>query len=292
MKFLVIGSSGLLGTTLLAKGKEVGFDVVGADLPDVDITSETSVRTVLDLVRPAIVINSAAYTDVEGAETPEGFEIASKVNGDGPGNLAAACRERGTPFIHLSTDYVFNGTDASGVSEDIVPGEPMNAYGKTKRMGEKNIIEIAGIQSGSDFSDMDSALYIVRLSWLFGHGAKNFVGKIAERAKTQGKVSVVDDEIGCPLFTDDFAKFLLSLIHDRPAPGIYHPGGQGSCSRYEFATEVLKHLNIPATITPCKLSDFPRKAHIANISILRNTKRPALRPWQEMVEEYAKATRT
>jgi dTDP-4-dehydrorhamnose reductase len=304
---LVIGSNGLIGTTLLSKGKEAGFDVVGADIGEVDITNAESVSSLLDRMQEAplirgvgglsrdgeggFVINAAAYTDVEGCETPEGFEIASRVNGDGPGILAKACRERGIGLIHLSTDYVFNGTDLDGVSEEAVPDETMNAYGKTKRAGELAVIEAAGGLQGSDFIDADCGLYVVRLSWLFGQGSKNFVGKIIARAKTQGEISVVDDEIGCPLYTEDFADFLLAIVHDRPATGIYHEGGQGSCSRFDFASEVISSLGIQATVKPCKLADFPRKSHIAPISILKNTKRPPLRSWKEMVGAYAKTAR-
>lgn len=288
-KLLVIGSNGLLGTTLLSRGKEAGFEVVGADVGDVDITQQESIASLLDRIKPEFVINSAAYTDVEGCETPEGYAIASRVNGDGPRILATACRERSVGLIHLSTDYVFNGTDTEGVSEEDVPGEAMNAYGKTKREGELGVIEVAGGQKGSDFGDVDSGMYLVRLSWLFGLGAKNFVAKVAERAKNQGEVSVVDDEIGCPLYTEDFADFLLAIVRDRPAPGIYHEGGQGSCSRFDFASEVLWTLDIPATIKPSKLADYPRKARIAPISVLKNTKRPSLRPWKEMVEAYAQS---
>jgi dTDP-4-dehydrorhamnose reductase len=285
-KLLVIGARGLLGQTCVRHAAARGWVVVGVDVGEIDITNRDSVETVVAREAPAAVINCAAYTDVEGAETPEGRAIADRVNGDGPGILADVCVRHGSALIHVSTDYVFNGTTKEGARETDVPDEAMNTYGETKRAGEIGVIEDAGGLDGSNFRLSNPRLYLVRTSWLFGASAKNFVGKIADRARRDGKIAVVTDEVGSPTYVEDLAGRLLDLLDQNMRPGIYHLTGGGSCSRFEFAKAVIGGLGINAGVEPTMLAAFPRKARIANVSVLKNTKLPAMRTWEEMVESY------
>jgi dTDP-4-dehydrorhamnose reductase len=288
-KLLVVGANGLLGQACVRHATGRGWETIGVDVPEIDITNPDSVEAVMAREAPVAVINCAAYTDVECTETPEGREIADRVNGNGPGVLAEACIRHHSAFVHLSTDYVFNGTSAEGAAESDVPGEAMNAYGETKRIGETKVIDIAGGLDGSDFRLADPRLYLVRTSWLFGASAKNFVGKIADRARTTGKIGVVTDEVGSPTYVEDLAERLLDLIeHDEERPGIYHATGRGSCSRFDFANAVIKGLGIEADVEPTTLAAFPRKARIANVSVLR-TKLSPMRTWEEMVRAYCEA---
>ena len=285
-KLLVIGSRGLLGQACLASAIAHEWEGVGVDVGEIDITDAASVEAVIAREQPSAVINCAAYTDVEGAETPDGRAIADRVNGEGPGIVAHACLRHKSAFIHLSTDYIFNGTSESGAEEADVPSEPMNAYGATKRAGEIAVTNVAGGLIGSHFQCVEPQICLVRTSWLFGASAKNFVSKVADRARSEGVVSVVTDEIGCPTYVRDLAECLIWMLEAESRSGIYHVVGLGSCSRFEFADAVLKGLGIPATVTPTTLDAFPRKAKIAHVSVLKNTKLPKLRTWQEMVQGY------
>jgi len=291
-KLLIVGANGLLGQACLRRANEGDWAAVGIDVEGIDIADADSVEAVMDRESPSAVINCAAYTDVDGAETAEGRAIADRVNSDGPGVLAASCVRHGTAFIHLSTDYAFNGTSRDGASESDVPGPAMNAYGETKLAGERRVIEAFGGLVGSDFRLQNPPGYLVRTSWLFGASARNFVGKIAERARTMGKISVVTDEVGSPTYVEDLAGRLLYLLdHPEIHSGIYHVTGRGACSRFEFARAVIEGLGIKADVEPMSLADFPRKARIVPVSVLKNTKLPAMASWQEMVERYAATVR-
>lgn len=286
---VVIGSQGLLGQAILRRAatRSLLGDVVGVDRPDIDITSAQSVADLIERERPRAIINCAAWTDVEACETPEGIGPATAVNADGVRVLTEACHRTKIVFIQISTDYVFNGTPREGVNEETIPGDPMNAYGRTKRQGEERMIMAWGGLNGSHFNEQDPPAYLVRTSWLFGPGAKNFVQKITDRARESHALNVVSDEIGSPTLADDLADRLLDLIETRPIGGIYHITGHGSCSRFAFAERLLKAQGIQATLKPCLLSDFARKAHIAPVSVLQNTKLPPLPEWSDMVDRYA-----
>lgn len=284
----VIGARGLLGSALVRIAKEHGLDPVALDVEEIDITDALSVDRALKNADPGIVINAAAYTNVEGCEDAEGYAVAKRVNGEAIGILAKACHAIGCGFVHISTDYVFNGTSIDGVCEDEVPSESMNAYGKTKREGEERMIEACGGSNGADFVDQKLPFYLVRTSWLFGNGAKNFIGKIIALAREGKPLRVVDDEVGSPTFVDDLVERLFWLIETEQSSGIYHATGRGSCSRKVFAEAVLVGLSMKDVyIESAKLADFPRKAHIAPVSILRNTRMPDMKTWQEMVVSFA-----
>lgn len=288
---LVIGSHGMLGGSVIrfAEASNQWSRVVGVDLGEIDISSESSVDRVMNEYQPSAVINCAAFTNVEACEDEEGYQTAFEINGSAVGILTRACTAFESAFVHISTDYVYNGTDESGVSEEVIPSLAMNGYGRTKRAGENEMIKACGgLKNGFEFRAFDCDYYLVRTSWLYGNGAKNFIGKIIEIAKRDGKVKIVDDEIGCPTYVDDLAERLIKLLVDHPRSGIYHFTNSGSCSRYLFGATVLKALGIEAEIIPAKLADFPRKAHIAPISILKNTRAEKMPFWADAVARFAK----
>lgn len=287
---LVVGSHGMLGTAVMRLAEKRGAwgRIVGVDIGEVDISSESSVQRVMAEFQPSAVINCAAFTNVEACEEEDGYQTAYEINAVGVGILSRACVASGAQFIHLSSDYVFNGTSEEGIEESEVPTIAMNAYGRTKRAGENEMIKACGGLNGAEFKRFECDYYLVRISWLFGEGAKNFVAKIIEIAKRDGKVKIVDDEVGSPTYTEDLVERLLDLLIDRPRSGIYHLTNSGSCSRYVFGATVLDAMGIDAEVASVKLADFPRKAHIANVSVLKNTRTEKMPFWGDAVARFAR----
>lgn len=288
-KILVVGSHGLLGTTLVKLLTEKGFNVATSDISDnggIDITKKTSVLTKFDETKPDFVINCAAYTNVEACEDEGNYPLALAVNANGPQNLAEICLEKGINLIHISTDYVFGENKEEGYFEDYQPHFPLNKYGETKAQGEQKIIDLMGGLNLSDFVRQDPLVYIVRTSTLFGKGATNFIAKILQFAKEKDFLEVVTDEVVSPTYVKDLSEGIAHLIEKTPKAGIYHYSGEGSCTRNEFAKEILRLSGIDTPVKPTTLDKFNRKAKIPNISILRNSKFPKIRNWEVMVNDF------
>jgi len=257
-KVLILGANGMLGHAL----QKVFPDATFLGHADLDITDEKSVKDLINLWHPSVVINAAAYTDVDGCE--DNRDHAFAVNGYGPGYLAAACTQAGAVLVHYSTDYIFDGT-RPGYQEDDPPN-PINAYGESKLMGEVSVMK-----------NMEN-YRIIRTSWLFGAHGKNFVDTILSLSRQMETVRVVNDQVGKPTYTVDLARATPGIISR--APGIYHITNDGQCSWYEFAKAF-----IPNAI-PCMTAEFPRRAKRPAYSVLVNTKTPPLRHWREAVFEY------
>jgi dTDP-4-dehydrorhamnose reductase len=266
MKVVILGAKGMLGRDL---GK-VFYDLNPylLDKDELDITSKEGVHKLFSNLAPDVVINAAAYTDVDGCETSR--SEAMKVNGDSPGYLAAATKNAGAIFVHYSTDYVFDGKKAEGYKEDDEPSSPLNFYGETKLAGERAVRK-----AGGDY-------YIIRTSWLYGINGKNFVETMLRIAGEKGKFRVVNDQHGKPTYTVDLAKATRKLMESKSDFGIYHITNEPATTWYQFAREILKKNKI----TPCASSEFPRPAKRPQYSILLNTKLAPLRPWQEALGEY------
>ena len=254
---VILGAFGMLGHAL----QEVFPDAIfqGRDL---DITDRSRVRSYLRETEPAVVINAAAYTDVEGCE--ENREQAFEVNGRAPGHIAEACHASGSLLVHYSTDYVFNGTQKEYRETDTP--DPINAYGASKLLGEQLI------QTEHD------KFLIIRTSWLFGAYGRNFVDTMLTLSPHTEQVRVVNDQFGRPTYTKDLAIETKKLL-DRE-PGIYHVTNSGTCSWYEFARAI-----IPNAI-PCSTAEFPRKARRPTYSVLLSTKTAPLRHWREALADY------
>lgn len=259
---LILGANGMLGHDLAAAFP--GARLCGHK--DLDITNEAAVKAYILALKPDLVINAAAYTNVDGCEDDP--ETAFAVNGDAPGYIAAACREVGAVLVHYSTDYVFDGTKTEYVESD--EPNPINVYGASKLRGEQKIA-----QNMDDYR-------IIRTSWLFGRHGKNFVETIRHLSQTNETVRVVTDQVGKPTYTADLAR-KTAEIADCP-PGIYHVTNDGVCSWYEFARAFAPN------VVPCTSDEFPRKARRPAYSVLVNTKTSPMRPWKEALEDYLRPT--
>jgi len=223
-RFLILGSRGMLGHDLVAECERRGFEVIGLDLPEVDITNRANCEDTLLTVRPSVVFNCAAYTDVNGAESER--ELAFRVNAVGAGNVARACRAAEAHCIYLSTDYVFDGTKPEPYVEDDPPCA-INAYGASKLAGEHRTMAEAAHWT------------IVRTSWLYGVHGRNFVQAVLRQGLQVGKLRVVADQVGAPTYTRDLAAALVEIAARR-VHGILHVTNEGFCSWFEFAQAIVE----------------------------------------------------
>jgi dTDP-4-dehydrorhamnose reductase len=275
MKTLILGANGMLGHALAYVFKD--YKPVLWRRSDLDITSKTHVLGKITEAKPDLIINSAAFTDVDGAEENE--DIATQINGDGVGYLVQASQQVGATLVHFSTDYVFDGTKKNGYTEHDKPN-PINAYGRSKLAGEDQILRLAQ-NDGLKF-------YIIRTSWLYGEHGKNFVDTMLGLAKKGEPIKVVNDQFGSPTYTVDLALAIKELIESKAEFGIYHRTNSGVTSWYEFAKEIFSVFGAKANLLPCTTEEYPRKATRPQYSILKSTKLQSMRPWQDALKEYKK----
>lgn len=276
MKVLITGSNGMLGHDLIdvLDGKH---ELIKTTSKSLDITDEDKVKDYIVNENPDIVINSAAYTDVDGCETNE--EIAYKVNGEGVKNLALACKVVDCPLLHISTDYVFNGENNKPWMEDDEVG-PISIYGKSKLQGEEVIESIL------------DKFFIIRTSWLYGINGGNFPKTMLELAKTHDTLTVVTDEIGTPTYTLDLAQAIAELI-ETEYYGIYHITNSDYCSWFDFAKYIFEVKNINVNVVPVTAEEFARPASRPHYSVLNNSNwvnngfKP-LRSYKEAIKDYLK----
>jgi dTDP-4-dehydrorhamnose reductase len=276
MRWVITGASGMLGRDLPTE--LAGEDVVALSHGDLDVTDAAAVRAAVE--GADVVVNSAAFTRVDDAETE--VDDAYAVNATGAGNLAAASALAGARFIQLSTDYVFDGTAATPYAEDAAPS-PLSVYGSSKAEGER--LALAAHPTGT---------LVLRTAWLYGANGANFVSAILGAAKINETVSVLTDQRGQPTWTVDLAKRIVDVIRADAAPGIYHATNSGAASRYEFAREIFRLAGLdPERVVP-STAVAPRPAPRPAYSVLgheawsRTTLRP-LRAWQEALAEAADA---
>jgi dTDP-4-dehydrorhamnose reductase len=273
MRLLVTGGAGMLGQAVAAVATRLGHEVVALSRTELDITDADHVRRVVTAAEPRAIVNCAAWTDVDGAETAEA--AATAVNGAGPGNLARAVAESGARLVHVSTDYVFDGTKrAPWVESD--PVGPIGAYGRSKRAGELEVAAAAG----------DHA--IVRTAWLFGAGGRNFVDTMLALGRERDEVEVVTDQVGSPTWSAHLAEALVELAERRGDIGIFHAAGTGACSWYELAVEVFDRGGVRCRVLPTTSERYSRPAPRPAYSVLASERDevPVLPPWQEGVAAY------
>lgn len=274
MKILITGSNGMLGHDLREVLKD-NHDLVLTTSKTLDITDKKQVMDFIGDSKPDIVINSAAYTDVDGCE--ENRDLAYAVNGEGVRNLALACREVDCALLHVSTDYVFDGTARDPIAEDGEIG-PISVYGKSKLEGEKAILEIL------------DKYFIVRTAWLYGINGKNFPKTMLELAENHSEITVVYDEVGTPTYTPDLAYGISQLI-ETDKYGIYHLTNSGSCSWCEFSRLIFEIADKDVKVIPVTASEFARPAPRPSYSVLENKNwidngfKP-LRDYKEAIKEY------
>ncbi len=270
MRVMVIGAKGMLGQATLDAWFD--HDVLALDLPQLDITDPVQVKRIIANLAPQVVINCAAYTDVDGAESH--YDLADRVNGIAVGYLAQACDAHRIPLVHISTDYVFDGTAESGYRESDQPKQPVNAYGQTKLHGEQQLLLHV------------RRFYLVRTSWLYGPGGKNFVGTMLQLGRTKPALQVVNDQHGKPTLTRDLAGFIKKLVVEKAPYGTYHGVNEGSTTWYDFTREIFRQAGINTPVEPTTSDHFSRPAKRPAWSVLLNLKRPPSRPWTEALASY------
>ncbi|OUP24660.1 MULTISPECIES: dTDP-4-dehydrorhamnose reductase [Eubacteriales] len=255
MKILITGASGQLGTEIQRQLKNGGSalgpvperlknaTVIATDVNELDITDRDATIAFVRRHQPDTIISCAAFTNVDGCETnPEG---AFKVNAIGASNLAQAAERINARLIHVSTDYVFRGEGDKPLDES-ERVDPKSVYGKTKALGEEYV------------KNFCHRYFIVRTAWLYGYAGKNFVKTMVNAGKKFGKLEVVSDQLGNPTNAEDLAHHLLQLAvsHDY---GVYHCTGEGICSWYEFASEIIRLSGVDATVSPCTSAEYSAK---------------------------------
>jgi len=244
----------MLGTDLVRILEEQGHKVFATDIEELDITQFDSLKRMVRDVSPDVIVNCAAYTDVDKAE--EEPDKAFLINAIGVRNLALVCKDLDIDLCHISTDYVFDGTKKGPYMPNDLPN-PINAYGKSKLAGEEHVQKIL------------NKFYIVRTSWLYGKHGKNFVYTILDLAKKQEVLRMVDDQIGSPTWTVTLAQAIAKLIQTQKY-GIYHVTDktENGISWYEFAKEIVRISGIRIDVFPAKIEEFPRPAKRPKNSVL------------------------
>lgn len=283
--YLIAGAGGMLGTALQRVIAERGERFVAPSESEFDITDAAAVAAAVsgfvDSLGPdeePVLVNAAAYTNVERAE--EDGETAYRVNEDGARMLATAARGAGARFVHVSTDFVFDGRNQGAyVEADEV--NPISVYGASKLAGERAVAE----------ANPDAI--IVRTAWVFGENGVNFPVKILAAAKDRGSLSVVDDEAGSPTYTVDLASGILGLLDGGAPAGLYHLAGGGSASRFDLAAEVVRLAGLDVPISVVKSADFPTKAARPLNSVLDCSKAQAygviMPDWHDALERFMRA---
>lgn len=277
---IIIGSHGQLGLEMQKQMNNKGISYSAYDYPEVDITDKVSLRRLIEAIKPNVVINCAAYTNVDAAETDE--ENAYKVNALGAKYLAELCNEFDIELVHISTDYVFSGEGIveNGILRPYIESdicEPNTVYGKTKNQGEQFV------QSNC------KKYYILRTAWLYGDG-NNFVRTMLSLAQKTDTITVVNDQIGSPTSTTDLAKAIICLLGSGEY-GLYHATCEGQCSWFEFAERIFEIKKINVNIVPITSEQLIRTAKRPAWSVLENAALKSIdknvfRNWEESLTEY------
>ena len=261
MKLLVTGAAGMLGRDVMLAAGNAGHDLVGYGRDELDVTDAAALEKKLDLERPDVVINCAAWTDVDGAEESE--QAAFAVNGTGAGNVAAAAAAVGASVVYVSSDYVFDGAKGAPYVESDQPA-PLSAYGRTKLAGEEAT------------AAANKRHFVVRSSWLFGIGGPNFVETMLRLAGSGNEVLVVRDQVGSPTYTWHLAYGIVRLIEGIEY-GIHHMAAAGQCSWYEFANEIFEQAKVECRALSITSEEFGRPAPRPPFSALTSQREHAIR---------------
>jgi dTDP-4-dehydrorhamnose reductase len=272
LKLLVTGAGGMLGRDVALAAEMAGHDVAALARTDLDVTDPERARERFEWERPDAVINCAAWTDVDGAEEHE--DEAMAVNGIGAGHVAATAAVVGATVVYVSSDYVFDGSKDSPYVEGDQPA-PLSAYGRTKLAGEEAT------------AAANSRHFVVRSSWLFGVGGRNFVETMLQLAADHGEVLVVRDQIGSPTYTWHLASGLLRLI-EGSAWGLHHMAAGGQCSWYEFAREIFDQAKVECRVLSGTSEMLGRPAPRPRFSALATQREHAivLPEWRDGLAGY------
>lgn len=259
MNILVTGSNGQLGNEMRRFSRNSSDNYVFTDVAELDITDAEAVTDMVKRMSADIIVNCAAYTNVDCAEDDE--QTADKLNNMAVRNLAEAAREVGAVLIHISTDYVFDGQNNVPYAEEH-PVAPLGAYGRTKLAGERAI------------ADTGCRHIIIRTSWLYSPFGNNFVKTMRRLTSERDSIKVVFDQVGSPTYAGDLAAFIVQIIAEGKLAreGIYHFSNEGVCSWYDFAKEICALSGNECDIAPCHSNEFPSKVERPHYSVLDKTK--------------------
>ncbi|MHA1222219.1 MAG: dTDP-4-dehydrorhamnose reductase [Candidatus Heimdallarchaeaceae archaeon] len=260
MKILITGANGQLGQDfqkLFTKRNVVFFPTdVGSDLEDLDITNRNAIIHYVKKNKIDVIINCAAYNDVDNAERE--WKIAFKINSEGVKNLALVSKKLNIELIHYSTDFVFDGSKVSPYTIEDIPN-PLSQYGKSKALGEQNVMNLL------------KKYYLIRTSWVFGMGNVNFVNKVLSWSKKTKELRIVTDQISSPTYTVDLARTTWELINSK-VYGLYHITNSGVCSKFEWAKFILKLIGWKGNLLKAKTADFNPIAMRPKFSALDNSR--------------------
>lgn len=282
-KVIIIGSKGMLGNDLVQFfNKDEKYQVLGWDVEEIDITNQAQVEGRVKKEQPNIIINAAAYNAVDKCEEDnKEFELAKKINGEGPKFLAQVAKKIDAIFVHYVSDYVFDGKKGEYAEDDET--NPISNYGISKELGEKNVEKIGG------------NYYLIRTSKLFGRpaqsaeGKKSFFETMTGLAKKNKELKVVNEERSCFTYTPDLAQTTKQLIEGDYKQGIYHLVNEGAVTWYEGLKDLFKILGVSdVKLIPVDSSEFPRPAKRPESSVLINTKFPKLRNYKEAIKDWQK----
>jgi dTDP-4-dehydrorhamnose reductase len=272
MRILITGAGGMLGLDVQRAAESAGHESLALTRAQLDISDRHATELTVRAARPDAVINCAAWTNVDGAESHP--DDAMAVNGAGAGNVAAAAAAAGAWLVHVSTDYVFNGSKPAPYVESD-PVDPVSAYGRSKLEGERAVAAAA-----------PEGHTIVRTAWLFGVGGRCFPKTILRAASQRPELTVVADQIGCPTFTAHLAPALVELAAQR-VPGVLHLAGAGQCSWFEFAVAIVAAAGVDCPVRPITTAEYPVPARRPANSVLHSERgAPTLPEWHAGLEAF------
>lgn len=277
MRVLVTGVKGQLGHDVMNELKKRGYEGIGVDVDEMDITDKAAVERVMREAVPDKVVHCAAWTAVDDAE--DKVELCRRVNAQGTENIAVMCKELDVPMIYLSTDYVFDGEGTRPWEPDD-ERHPLNVYGQTKYEGELAVEKYL------------EKYFIVRIAWVFGVNGKNFIKTMLRLAENHDTLTVVDDQVGSPTYTYDLARLLVDMLETEKY-GRYHATNEGLCSWCEFAKEIFRQAGKNVTVIPVSSEEYPAKAKRPHNSRMDKSKLiemgfEPLPTWQDALSRYLK----
>ena len=282
MKILVTGVKGQLGYDVVNECQKRGYDAIGVDVEEMDITNPEAVDRVIAEENPDAVIHCAAWTAVDAAEEPENVAKVRAVNADGTQNIANVCKKLNCKLLYISTDYVFDGQGSEPWLPDQKDYRPLNVYGQTKLEGELAVANTV------------EKYFIVRIAWVFGVNGKNFIKTMLNVGKTHDTIRVVNDQIGTPTYTYDLARLLVDMAESEKY-GYYHATNEGGyISWYDFACEIFRQAGYPTKVIPVTTAEYglskakrPFNSRLDKHKLVENGFTP-LPDWKDALKRYLK----
>lgn len=281
MKILITGANGMLANSV--RTKLSNYELILTDVADLDITDKEAVLKFVEENKPEYIINCAAYTAVDKAETAG--SIVEKINAEGPKNLAIAAKKSGAKLIHISTDYVFGGNlpiDKSYSEDD--PKAPVTEYGRTKLLGEESIKENT------------DEYYIFRTAWLYGEG-NNFVRTMLKLGSTKDELNVVADQHGSPTYAEDLAEIIKQAIEKKIPYGVYHTTNEGFTTWYDFTKTIFEKANINCKVNPVTTEEYIKMMNVVQAKRPENSQLSKAKlnsvgieipTWEDALDRYLK----